>query len=186
LTSGKTGLREALELESQLLDGISSLASLKIDTTNMTIHELRDLVSSRVAFSDHTFEMSFQSFAFKSGVPIDADFVFDVRCLPNPHWIPHLRALTGLDQEVIKFLDQQEDVVKMTGDIQGFVSSWLPSLEASNRSYLTIAIGCTGGQHRSVYIAEKLHAHFSQNKKQAQVRHRELKPEEAITNEANA
>ena len=186
LTSGKTGLREALELESQLLDGISSLASLKVDTTNMTIHELRDLVSSRVAFSDHTFEMSFQSFAFKSGVPIDADFVFDVRCLPNPHWIPHLRALTGLDQEVIKFLDQQEDVVKMTGDIQGFVSSWLPSLEASNRSYLTIAIGCTGGQHRSVYIAEKLHAHFSQNKKQAQVRHRELKPEEPITNEANA
>ena len=168
------------------MSGISSLASLKIDTTNMTIHELRDLVSSRVAVSDHTFEMSFQSFAFKSGVPIDADFVFDVRSLPNPHWIPHLRALTGLDEEVIKFLDQQEDVAKMTGDIQGFVSTWLPSLEASNRSYLTIAIGCTGGQHRSVYIAEKLHAHFSQNKKQTQVRHRELKPGEAITNDANA
>lgn len=186
LTSSETGLREALELESDLLDGISEIADLKIDTTNMTIHELRDTISSRVAFSDHSFEMGFQSFAFKGGVPIDADFVFDVRCLPNPHWIPHLRALTGMDEEIIEFLDQQSDVVKMTEDIQNFVGNWLPSLEASNRSYLTIAIGCTGGQHRSVYIAEKLYGHFRNNKKQVRVRHRELKPEKAITNDNHA
>jgi len=186
LTSSETGLREALELESELLDGISEIAALKIDTTNMTIHELRDTISSRVAFSDHAFEMGFQSFAFKGGVPIDADFVFDVRCLPNPHWIPHLRSLTGMDEEIIAFLDQQSDVVKMTEDIQNFVSNWLPSLEASNRSYLTIAIGCTGGQHRSVYIAEKLYGHFRTNKKQVRVRHRELKPEKTITNNTHA
>ncbi len=186
LTTSETGLREALELESDLLDGISEIASLKIDTTDMTIHELRDMISSRVAFSDHTFEMGFQSFAFKGGVPIDADFVFDVRSLPNPHWIPHLRALTGLDEEIIAFLDQQSDVVRMTEDIQSFIGNWLPSLEASNRSYLTIAIGCTGGQHRSVYIAEKLHAYFKNNKKQARVRHRELKPNQAITNDPHA
>ncbi|MBT3427655.1 MAG: RNase adapter RapZ [Gammaproteobacteria bacterium] len=186
LTSSETGLREALELESELLDGISEIAALKIDTTNMTIHELRDTISSRVAFSDHAFEMGFQSFAFKGGVPIDADFVFDVRCLPNPHWIPHLRALTGMDEEIIAFLDQQSDVVKMTEDIQNFVGNWLPSLEASNRSYLTIAIGCTGGQHRSVYIAEKLYGYFRTNKKQVRVRHRELKPEKTMTNDTHA
>ena len=186
LTSSEIGLREALELESELLDGISEIAALKIDTTNMTIHELRDTISSRVAFSDHAFEMGFQSFAFKGGVPIDADFVFDVRCLPNPHWIPHLRALTGMDEEIIAFLDQQSDVVKMTEDIQNFVGNWLPSLEASNRSYLTIAIGCTGGQHRSVYIAEKLYGYFRTNKKQVRVRHRELKPEKTMTNDTHA
>ena len=174
LSDQATGLNEALELETALLDPISSAADLTIDTTRLTIHELRDLIRSRITEDTHEFALLFQYFAYKNGVPLDADLVFDVRCLPNPHWKPGLRALTGLDLPVIEFLGSEEDVHKMYEDIRGFLASWLPSFEANNRSYMTIAIGCTGGQHRSVYMSQKLYQNFSPRWKNVQIRHREL------------
>ena len=114
------------------------------------------------------------SFGFKHGVPTDADFVFDVRCLPNPHWIPTLRGHTGLEQPVIEFLDQQAPVVSMRQDISDFLARWIPQFEAENRSYLTVAIGCTGGQHRSVYLAEALSQDFGQTRDKVTVRHRDI------------
>ena len=174
LSDQATGLKEALQLETSLLDPISSTADLTIDTTRLTIHELRDLVRSRITEDTHEFALLFQSFAYKNGVPLDADLVFDVRCLPNPHWKPGLRSLTGLDLPVIEFLGSESEVNKMYEDIHGFLESWLPSFEANNRSYMTIAIGCTGGQHRSVYISQKLHQNFSPRWKNVQIRHREL------------
>jgi UPF0042 nucleotide-binding protein len=116
----------------------------------------------------------FQSFAYRHGVPDDADFVFDARALPNPYWHPTLRDLTGRDDEVAAFLDGQEEVTRFFGDIRDFLERWLPSLVRSNRSYITIAVGCTGGQHRSVYLAEKLAAHFSGLPGQTLIRHRDL------------
>jgi UPF0042 nucleotide-binding protein len=116
----------------------------------------------------------FQSFGFKNGLPLDADLVFDVRCLPNPHYDPALRPLSGLDAPVIEFIERQPAARKMFDDIRTFVDGWLPCYVADNRSYLTVAIGCTGGQHRSVYFAEKLAAHFRKSHQQLLVRHREL------------
>jgi len=174
LSDQVTGLNEALELETTLLDPISSTADLTVDTTRLTIHELRDLIRERITENAHEFALLFQSFAYKNGVPLDADLVFDVRCLPNPHWKQGLRALTGLDLPVIEFLGSEEEVHKMYEDIRGFLTSWLPSFEANNRSYMTVAIGCTGGQHRSVYMSQKLYQTFSPRWKNVQIRHREL------------
>ena len=173
--SGKVlDLREALDLETKLLDPISSMADLAIDTTTLTIHELRDLVRHRVTGNRHEFALLFLSFAYKNGVPVDADLVFDVRCLPNPHWIAALRSQTGLDQPVQAFLESHTEVVSMFQDIRGFLDTWLTRFEASNRSYMTIAIGCTGGQHRSVYLSERLMQHFAPKWTNVQIRHREL------------
>ncbi|MFT4718898.1 MAG: UPF0042 nucleotide-binding protein [Candidatus Azotimanducaceae bacterium] len=173
--SGKAlGLREALDLETKLLDPISAMADLAIDTTTLTIHELRDLVRHRVTGNRHEFALLFLSFAYKNGVPVDADLVFDVRCLPNPHWIAALRSLTGLDQPVQAFLESHTEVVSMFNDIRGFLNTWLTRFEANNRSYMTIAIGCTGGQHRSVYMSEQLMQHFAPKWANVQIRHREL------------
>jgi len=173
--SGKaTDLREALELENRLLDPISSLADLTIDTSNLTIHELRDLVRSRITGERHEFALLFLSFAYKNGVPVDADLVFDVRCLPNPHWKTDLRSKTGLDLPVQTFLESHGDVISMLDDISGFLSAWLPRFEANNRSYMTVAIGCTGGQHRSVFISDRLKQYFEPKWTNVQIRHREL------------
>jgi UPF0042 nucleotide-binding protein len=173
--SGKVlDLREALDLETKLLDPISSMADLAIDTTTLTIHELRDLVRHRVTGNRHEFALLFLSFAYKNGVPVDADLVFDVRCLPNPHWIADLRSQTGLDQPVQAFLQSHTEVVGMFNDIRGFLDTWLTRFEANNRSYMTIAIGCTGGQHRSVYMSERLMQHFAPRWANVQIRHREL------------
>ncbi len=174
LSNSETGLREALELESRLLDPISSLASLSIDTTSLTIHELRDVIRMRVGKDSQGFALLFQSFAYKRGVPVDADLVFDVRCLPNPHWQPELKPLTGLDDPVQIYLDAQGDFAEMYQDLSAFLDQWLPKFEANNRSYLTIAVGCTGGQHRSVYMAEKLFRHYQRRYANVQVRHREM------------
>lgn len=174
LSGPDRGLKEALEAETTLLDPISSIADLTIDTTNLSIHELRDTVKTRVADTEHQFAILFESFAFKGGVPIDADLVFDVRCLPNPHWKQSLRALTGLDEPVIDFLEGHVEVGEMVADITTWLERWLPRFEANNRSYMTIAIGCTGGQHRSVYIARRLFERFSPEWKQVQIRHREV------------
>lgn len=176
LSNKVTDLKEAIQQERQLLEPIADLADLIIDTSNLNLHELRDLVRTRVAGNDAgSMAILFESFGFKHGVPVDAEMVFDVRCLPNPYWKTHLRSLNGFDQPVIDFLEAQEDVPTMIADIQDYLERWLPKFEASNRSYITIAVGCTGGQHRSVYICEVLNRHFSQRYQNVQVRHRELK-----------
>lgn len=174
LSNKVTDLREALELESRLLDAISDLAALTIDTTSLTIHELRDEISTRVARQTHEFALLFLSFAYKRGVPVDADLVFDVRCLPNPHWKLDLRSLCGLDEPVQDFLNQQSEFVEMFTDISEYLNKWLPRFEANNRSYLTVAIGCTGGQHRSVFMCQKLFDNYQSSFTNVQVRHREL------------
>lgn len=174
LTDPDRGLREALEFEKELLEPIASMAALVIDTTTLTMHQLRDLIRSRVVQESFRFALMFQSFAYKNGVPVDADLVFDVRCLPNPHWKPALRSLTGLDIAVQEFLAAEEDFIALHHDIKRYLEIWLPKFEENNRSYMTIAIGCTGGQHRSVYLCEKLTAEFSSQWDNVQVRHREL------------
>jgi UPF0042 nucleotide-binding protein len=174
LSNSKRDLKAALEYETELLDAIASMSDLTINTTGLTIHELRDLVRSRIAGSRQGLALLFQSFAFKSGVPVDADYVFDVRCLPNPHWVPNLRALTGLDAPVRAFLEESPDVTNMQADIEQFLKRWLPKFEENSRSYVTVAIGCTGGQHRSVFLADKLHRTFAKDWQNVQVRHREL------------
>jgi RNase adapter protein RapZ len=168
-------LAEAIRCERELLEAIADKADLRIDTTSTTVHQLRDLISERIGDGTHTrMSLLFQSFGYKHGVPLDADFVFDVRCLPNPHWEPHLRPLSGRDQAVITYLERHETVIQMQQDLIIFLKRWLPRFEDTNRSYLTIAIGCTGGQHRSVYLAEQLAMHFRPLHNRVLCRHREL------------
>ena len=174
LSNSNRDLRQALEFETELLDPISSMANLTIDTTNLTIHELRDLIGTRITGSKQELALLFQSFAFKNGVPVDVDLVFDVRCLPNPHWVSSLRYLTGMDESVRKFLESHDEVTAMFDDIYTYLETWLPKFEQNNRSYMTVGIGCTGGQHRSVYICEKLYAQFKPSWKNIQIKHREL------------
>ncbi|MBN4053490.1 RNase adapter RapZ [Haliea sp. AH-315-K21] len=175
LSNTNLGLLEAIKLEKELLSPIANLASLTIDTSSLTLHDLRDIVRDRVAnHQPNSLALQFQSFGFKHGIPIDADMVYDVRCLPNPYWVNTLRGLTGLDQEVISFLAAEPEVEEMYNDIKDFLGKWIPSFERNNRSYITIALGCTGGQHRSVFLSEKLREHFSQTISNIQVRHREL------------
>ncbi|CAM9933652.1 MAG: RNase adapter RapZ [Pseudohongiellaceae bacterium] len=175
LSNNQTGLKEAIDKESELLEPISVLASLSIDTSNMSLHTLRDTVKTRVVENTDTgLALLFQSFGYKNGVPVDADIVYDVRCLPNPYWDTRLRPLTGLDQPVASFLDSQEIVQEMIDDIAAYLEKWLPRFEQNNRSYITVAVGCTGGQHRSVYLCEKLGKRFTGDIKSILVRHREL------------
>ncbi len=175
LSNKSTDLKEAIDIESALLESISMMANLVIDTSNMSLHQLRDLIKSRVLDNgDTSMALLFQSFGFKNGVPVDADLVYDVRCLPNPYWDTSLRSLTGLHQEVSKFLDSQPEVQEMYDDIRVYLEKWLPKFESNNRSYITVAVGCTGGQHRSVYISDKLAKHFSAKIKNVQTRHRDL------------
>lgn len=175
LSDQETPLNEAVIQERYLLEPISSNADLRIDTSATNVHQLRHLIKARVKKADkQSISIMFESFGFKHGVPINADFVFDIRCLPNPHWVPQLRAQTGFDENVIKYLDEHSEVKEMLDDIMGFMDKWIPKFEADNRSYITIAIGCTGGQHRSVYIVNKL-ANMTQNKHNNVLsRHREL------------
>ncbi len=169
------GLQEALEQEQRLLEPVASAADLTIDTSRLSVHELREMVRSRVVEHPATGpSLLFESFAYRHGVPDDADFVFDARAMPNPYWDPALRTHTGRDAPVVKFLDEQQEVASFLGDVTGFLERWLPSLVRSNRSYLTVAVGCTGGQHRSVYLAEKLAAHFNGKFGQTLIRHRDL------------
>jgi RNase adapter protein RapZ len=175
LTSEKLGLLEAIKKEKLLLAPIISLSNLTIDTSSLSLHQLRDIVKNRVTGKAGTgLSVQFQSFGFKHGVPVDADMVFDVRCLPNPYWVVQLRSLNGLDKEVADYLDSQHEVQDMFTDIKDFLTRWLPKFEASNRSYITIAIGCTGGQHRSVYLCEKLKLEFNTTGYNVQVRHKEI------------
>jgi len=176
LSNPQVDLQEAITQEQDLLEPILSHADLVVDTSNLSLHDLRDLIKQRVA-GEKTLGMAilFQSFGFKYGVPMDADHVFDVRCLPNPYWKAPLRTQTGLDDGVIEFLSAEQDVNDMLKDIEQYLRRWLPSFEANNRSYITVAIGCTGGQHRSVYLSQKLLAAFAGDYANVQVRHRELR-----------
>ncbi len=153
LSDDKTSLREAITNEKQLLEPLSKLADLYVNTTGLSMYELRDMIKQRVAGrKDQELALLFQSFGFKHGVPVDSDYVFDVRCLPNPYWDTSLRKHTGVDQPVIEFLEREPLTRQMVDDVTGFLNTWLPSFADSNRSYMTISIGCTGGQHRSVYV----------------------------------
>ncbi len=176
LSNETIGLKEAINTESDLLEHISLLASLAIDTSNMSLQALRQTVKEQLlGGQSRATALLFQSFGFKHGVPADADIVYDVRCLPNPYWDASLRSLTGLDQPVADFLGSDAEVTGMLTDILNFLYKWLPSFDANNRSYLTIAIGCTGGQHRSVYLCERLSQAFEKKLANVQVRHRELR-----------
>ena len=167
-------LDEAIAREREALALISELGQ-RLDTSELSANTLRNWVKNFMELeAGSQISLLFQSFGFKHGIPLDADLVFDVRCLPNPHYDPLLRPLTGRDQPVIDFLEKVPEVGRMVDDIYGFVASWLPAYVNDNRSYLTIAIGCTGGQHRSVYVAEQLASHFRENAR-VLVRHRSFK-----------
>jgi UPF0042 nucleotide-binding protein len=175
LSNGHTNLAEAIGNEQELLEPIRDTADQIIDTSHLTLHELRDLVKERVVGRDlTTMAILFESFGFKHGIPVNADLVFDARCLPNPHWKPNLRPMTGKDQDVIDFLEAETVVNEMYEDIEQYLTRWLPRYQANNRSYITIAVGCTGGQHRSVYLSERLKAHFDDLYSDVQVRHRDI------------
>ncbi|BFM19727.1 RNase adapter RapZ [Gilvimarinus japonicus] len=175
LSNKHTNLTEAIETEQQLLLPMRDSADLVVDTSALNVHQLRELIKERVAEPDaEGMAVLFESFGFKHGPPNNADLVFDARCLPNPHWDPNLRSQTGIDQDVAQFLDEQPLVQDMLADVKEFLERWWPHYRANNRSYITIAIGCTGGQHRSVYLCEKLQAHFASQLDNVQVRHREL------------
>lgn len=175
LTTDSLPLADAIKLESRLLEPIVVEASLAIDSSDMTVHELRAAIRDRILGVDASrLAVQIKSFGFKRGLPIDADLVYDLRMLPNPHWQENLRSLTGKDQAVQEFLSGQADVKLMHRDILQYLQTWLPKIEASNRSYFTVAIGCTGGQHRSVYMAESLAEAMRSSYPDLQVRHREL------------
>ena len=163
LTDAHTDLREAIDRERDLLAPIAGLADLAIDTTDLLPQQLVDAAKTRVAVGrDQAPSLLFRSFAFKAGVPVDADFVFDVRCMPNPYWHEELRDLAGHHPAVRGFLDGDQDAQALFRDIRDFLAAWIPRFEAGHRRYLSVAIGCTGGRHRSVYMAERLARHFSQ------------------------
>jgi len=172
LNDGVRTLPECVHYERELLAEISNIGH-HIDTTELNANALRAWIKQFINLDRARLTLLFQSFGFKHGIPLDADLVFDVRCLPNPHYDPELRPLTGRDEAVVIFLENNPSVLEMFDDIRGFVERWLPSYVADNRSYLTVAIGCTGGQHRSVYFTEKLARHF-ENQQQVLLRHREL------------
>lgn len=175
LSSPSLSLAEALRRELDLLEPVAGGAALTIDTRDMTIYELRDAIRQRVVGAgEDALSLLVQSFGFKRGIPGDADLVFDLRLLPNPHWSPSLRALTGADAAVARFLEEQEQTAALFADIAGYVDRWLPAYAQSNRSYLTVALGCTGGRHRSVYMAERLHRHLAAAGQSVQLRHRDL------------
>ena len=168
-------LRDAIAREREILGPIINSAELIIDTTRTTVYELRELISDRVARKPATaLSILVESFGYKHGLPADADFVFDVRCLPNPYWEPRLRSLNGNDPEVIEFLRQYDEVAEMLKDIEAFLDRWIPRYQNFARSYLTVAIGCTGGQHRSVYFAEQLAERLKARHNDIATRHNEL------------
>lgn len=175
LTDASTSLVDGIRLEHQLLTSLAQGARIEIDTSNTTPHELRSQVRNLVGTRDGAAMMlQIVSFGHKHGNPSDADFVFDVRCLPNPYWEKELREQTGIDQGVINFLKSTPETSAMIDHIFSFLTNWLPAYKAENRSYITVAIGCTGGRHRSVYVAEQLAKKLSDDGSKVQLRHRDL------------
>jgi len=172
LSSGERSLEECIRDEQDMLGPLAGNAHL-IDTSDLSANALRARIKDVLDLSSAAFTLVFESFGFKHGIPMDADLIFDVRCLPNPHYQPDLRPLTGRDEPVIRFLQGESQVGEMLEDIRTYVAKWLPAYIQDNRNYFTVGLGCTGGQHRSVYFAETLAAHFRQSQ-QVLVRHREL------------
>ena len=168
-------LREAVERERRSLSGLADLAELRIDTSATNVHELRTLLHERIGLDRRPVSILLQSFAYRRGVPSDSDFVFDCRCLPNPHWEPALRARDGTDPAVDDYLSAQDSAQRMRADLERFLGDWIPAFVDANRHFLNVSVGCTGGQHRSVYLVEKLAAHIARDARVAlTVRHRDL------------
>ena len=168
-------LEAAIDAEQIQLDPLIQHANLIIDTAVLSTHELAERLREFLrGNSDKELKIVVESFGFKYGLPLDADYVFDVRFLPNPHWNPSLRPMTGLEQPVIDFLAKYEEVANFIYTTRNYIETWLPMLERNNRSYLTIAIGCTGGKHRSVYIAQQLGEYFQDKGKRVKIQHRSL------------
>ncbi|SDH31283.1 UPF0042 nucleotide-binding protein [Vibrio xiamenensis] len=172
LSQDKPSLEQAIEEEKQILLPLKEHADLFFDSSNTSLHELSEAVRVRIEGREQKqLIMVFESFGFKYGLPNDADYVFDVRFLPNPHWDPSLRPMTGLDTPIKAFLENYSEVLELKHQIQAFIENWLGLLQKSNRSYLTVAIGCTGGKHRSVYMAQQIGEYFAQLGHQVQIRH---------------
>lgn len=176
LSSNDITLRQAIIKEYELLLPVREIADIQIDTSTSAIYELATILKNRICKSDHqSLSLMFQSFGFKYGTPRDSDYLFDVRCLPNPYWVPNLREQTGLDTEVADWLSSQKLVNNMQNDLITFIENWIPHIITSQRSYLTFSLGCTGGHHRSVFLTEQLALHFKKKYKDSViVQHREL------------
>lgn len=175
LTEPNTTLSEAIRKEVDFLEPIIVNADLIINTSKTNVHQLRNLISEHIGkHAINELSITFQSFGFKYSIPTEADFVFDTRCLPNPYWDASLRSQTGLDADVIQFMAKQDSISDMIYDIIKFMERWIPVFQKENRQYLTIAIGCTGGQHRSVYIAQYLSGYFLKQYENVSIKHREL------------
>jgi UPF0042 nucleotide-binding protein len=169
-------LLEAIGLERELLEPLAVAAAVRIDSTRTTPHDLRNQLRDFVRGSETSgMTLLFESFGYKNGTPLDADFVFDVRCLPNPHWEPALRHRTGMEEPVVEYMERHDEVHAMYEELKRFLETWLPRFEREDRSYVTVALGCTGGMHRSVYLVNRLAQHFAGRDYKTQVRHRELK-----------
>jgi RNase adapter protein RapZ len=174
LSAGGMSLADAIAHERKLLRPLMSIAEHVIDTSELNVHQLRRMIATEFAAASEGMTLLFESFAYKHGLPLDADFVFDARCLPNPHWNRTLRPLSGKDQPVREFLESQPMVGEFFSDISRFLDTWLPRFEHADRSYVTVSLGCTGGRHRSVYLAERLSEHFRKDKHHVLTFHREL------------
>lgn len=174
LSVAGSSLSDAIALERKRLKPLASIADRIIDTSEMNVHQLRRLIATDLGMVGGPLSLMFESFAYKRGVPADADFVFDARCLPNPHWDAAVRPLSGRDTAVHEWLDSKPQVARYLAQVADFLDVWLPQFEADNRSYVTICLGCTGGRHRSVYLAERLAEHFRQSREQVMTFHREL------------
>lgn len=168
-------LADAIQQEKAILEDVHANADLAIDSTNLNVHELRQMINDQLlSRTGSQMGVLIQSFGFKNGVPPDTDFVFDVRCLPNPHWEEDLRPLSGCDQAVVKYLENYTEVEEMFSSICNFLTDWIPRFEKENRSYMTISIGCTGGKHRSVYLTQRLAAELGKDRENLSIRHRDL------------
>ena len=168
-------LADAIQQEKDLLEDIHDKADLAIDSSSMNVHELRQMIIHRLlSQSNSEMDILIQSFGFKNGVPADTDFVFDVRCLPNPHWEEGLRPLSGQDREVVNYLEKYAEVEEMFNSIYHFLDDWIPRFEKENRGYMAISVGCTGGKHRSVYLVERIAAKFKKKRGKLSIRHRDM------------
>ena len=174
LSDGKRSLPDAIAEERRRLRPLAAIADRVVDSSEMNVHQLRRAIATGFGASDGESTLLFESFAYRRGLPPDSDFVFDARCLPNPHWDPRLRPFSGKDPAVREFLAAQPLVGHFLDDIVGLLGEWLPRFEGEDKRYLTVAIGCTGGRHRSVYLAERLAEHFRGKREQVLTFHREL------------
>jgi UPF0042 nucleotide-binding protein len=174
LSGDGLSLADAIALERKKLRPLSSIADYVTDTSELNVHQLRRMIATKFAAASEGMTLLFESFAYKRGLPLDSDFVFDARCLPNPHWDRALRPLSGKDAPVREFLESQPLVAEYRDDVIRFLDTWLPRFENEDRSYVTISIGCTGGRHRSVYLVERLAEHYRPGRNEVLTFHREL------------